>query len=60
VFTIVGLVLGLTFAQSAAAPQNTSGRVAGRVTVEGTNAPLADARVILLPAARPMQPMQPI
>jgi hypothetical protein len=60
VFTIVGLVLGLTFAQPAAAPQRTGGRISGRVTVEGTNAPLRDARVILLPAARPMQPMQPM
>jgi Carboxypeptidase regulatory-like domain len=31
-------------------------RISGRVTVEGTNAPLADARVTLIPAGRPMMP----
>jgi Carboxypeptidase regulatory-like domain len=35
------------------------GRLAGRVTVEGTNTPIASARVILLPGARPAGPFGP-
>jgi len=48
------LIVAVTLAQNptAAAPA-AAGRVAGRVTGEGTNAPLADARVMLFPAGRP-------
>jgi hypothetical protein len=54
---VSGLVLVIALAQNPAAAGATAGRIAGRVTVEGTDAPLADARVVLIPAARPMQPM---
>jgi carboxypeptidase family protein len=63
---VIGLFVALTLAQTPA-PQGSAptARLAGRVTVEGTNAPLADARIILMPAIgrnmtqRPMLPMGP-
>src|SRR5205085_10180502 len=62
---VIGLFVALTLAQTPA-PQASAptARLAGRVTVEGTNAPLANARVVLLPAPgrmtqRPMVPMGP-
>ena len=68
---VLGLVVAVTLAQTpqvqqtpapqAAAP---TARLAGRVTGEGTNAPLADARIVLMPMfgrgvppPRPMTPM---
>jgi hypothetical protein len=73
----LGLVVALTVAQApapqASTPQASTPQastptapLAGRVTVEGTNAPLADARVVLMPMfgrgtppPRPMIPMVP-
>jgi len=55
--SVLGLVIALAISQPpAAAPA--SARLSGRVTAEGTNAPLADARVILLPTA-PQRMAQP-
>jgi len=73
---VLGLVVAVTLAQT---PQPTqtpqtpppqpaapTAHLAGRVTVEGTNAPLADARVFVMPMfargtppPRPMMPMGP-
>jgi carboxypeptidase family protein len=49
----IALVFAISFGQTptATAP---AGRLSGHVTVEGTNAPLADARVMLIPAGRPL------
>lgn len=47
---VVGLLLALSMAQ-AAAPAAT-GRISGRVTAEGTNAPIAGARVMVFPMMR--------
>src|SRR5258706_15166299 len=47
---IVGLLLALSMDQ-AAAPAAT-GRISGRVTAEGTNAPIAGARVMVFPMMR--------
>ncbi|HJZ74405.1 MAG TPA: carboxypeptidase-like regulatory domain-containing protein [Vicinamibacterales bacterium] len=49
------LIVAVTLVQNPApAPApSAAGRLAGQVTVEGTNAPLADARVMLFPGARP-------
>jgi protocatechuate 3,4-dioxygenase beta subunit len=64
---VLGLVVAVTLAQ-APTPQASAptAHLAGRVTVEGTNAPLADARVVLMPMLgrtapppRPMIPMAP-
>lgn len=51
---ISSLFLALILAQ--AAPEQT-GRISGRVTVEGANTPLAGVRIMLLPTARPTGPM---
>ena len=65
---VLGLVVAVTLAQTpqpAPTPQTQpaapTARLAGRVTVEGTNAPLADARVVLVLAPRrmPERPMFP-
>jgi len=57
------LVIAMSLLQ-AQAPAPAVGRLAGRVTVEGTNAPLADARVILMPmlgrVTPPQRPMIPM
>jgi len=50
------LMVALAISQAAAEP---TGRLAGRVTVEGTNAPIASARVMLLPTAMPTGPFGP-
>ena len=52
---VVGLLLALSMDQ-AAAPAAT-GRVSGRVTVEGANTPVTGARIMLFPAGRAMGPM---
>jgi protocatechuate 3,4-dioxygenase beta subunit len=60
---VIGLFVALTLAQTPARQASApTARLAGRVTVEGTNAPLADARVVLMPAPRqmPQRPMFPI
>ena len=56
-----GLWLALSTNQAApTAPAATTGRIAGRVTVEGANTPVAGARIMLLPTARPTRPMGPM
>ena len=51
------LFLALTLAQAPpAADQN--GRIAGRVTSEGANTPLAGVRLTLIPMSRPTAPMR--
>ena len=66
---VLGLVIAVTLAQTpqpfqTSPPQQAAptARLAGRVTVEGTNVPLADARIILVFAPRrmPQRPMLPI
>jgi len=47
---LCGLLLALTIGQTSPAA-DAGGRIAGRVTVEGTNTPLAGVRVMLIPAA---------
>src|SRR4051812_14731386 len=62
---MLGLVLAFAVGQSA--PPVTTGAVSGRVSVEGTNAPVAEARVFLFPTGRladrpvgrPVGPMGP-
>ena len=43
------------FALASAASAESTGRIAGRVMVEGTNTAVAGARIILLPTARRFQ-----
>jgi hypothetical protein len=66
---VLELVIAVTLAQTPQPaqirppqPAAPTARLAGRVTVEGTNAPLADARVVLVFAPRrmPQRPMFPI
>jgi hypothetical protein len=52
--SMIGLLIALLFGQAAATDQ--PGRIAGRITVEGANTPVAAARVILIPTARPIGP----
>jgi protocatechuate 3,4-dioxygenase beta subunit len=54
---LAALLAALLFSQTPT--QAATGRLAGRVTVEGANTPIAGARVILFPAGRPMGPMGP-
>src|SRR3989442_13326098 len=56
---ICGLIVALSSAQ---APQTTesTGRIAGRVAVEGTNAAVSGARIMLFPSSRPTGPMGPM
>jgi len=49
---VAAVIVALAGGQAAPAAEP-PGRLAGRVTAEGTNAPIASARVILMPAARP-------
>jgi protocatechuate 3,4-dioxygenase beta subunit len=56
VHLVVSLFLAL-FINQAAAP--TTGGITGRVVADGTNAPIADARVLVFPAGRPTGPMGP-
>ncbi|HKB12467.1 MAG TPA: carboxypeptidase regulatory-like domain-containing protein [Vicinamibacterales bacterium] len=53
----LGVVLAIALGQSAAPAQTATGRVSGRVTIEGSDAPLAGARLFLLPTGRPTMPM---
>src|ERR1700730_15858425 len=55
------LICGLVVALSAQAAQTTesTGRVAGRVTVEGTNTAVAGVRIMLFPSGRLMRPADP-
>ena len=46
------VLCGLLLTQSAASTQAT-GRIAGRIVADGTNAPIADARIMVLPSAPP-------
>ena len=53
-----GLWLALSMIQAApTTPAATTGRIAGRVTVEGANTPIAGARIMLMPGAPPTRPM---
>lgn len=56
------LICGLILAVSSTRPSQTAdstGRIAGRVTVEGTNTALAGVHIMLFPSGRPMGPMGP-
>ena len=55
---LCSLLLALSFGQ-APPTADTGGRIAGRVTVEGTNTPLAGVQVLLLPGAPRMGMMGP-
>ena len=55
---ITCLMGALAFSQGVPAAEST-GRIAGRVMVEGTNTAVAGARIILLPTARRMGPIGP-
>ena len=52
--TLVGLFVALSLSQ--VAPAATTGRLAGRVTVEGAGTPIPGARVMLIPNGRPSGP----
>jgi protocatechuate 3,4-dioxygenase beta subunit len=53
-----GLWFALSMSQAAPTPPAaTTGRIAGRVTAEGANTPIAGARIMLMPSTRPMRPM---
>jgi protocatechuate 3,4-dioxygenase beta subunit len=54
VHLVVSVFLAL-FINQAAAP--TTGGITGRIVADGTNAPIADARVLVFPAGRPTGPM---
>src|SRR4051794_29158311 len=56
---IGSLLVALTLTQAAPTEVQT-GRIAGRITAEGANTPIAGARIILMPAARPTGPMGPM
>jgi protocatechuate 3,4-dioxygenase beta subunit len=49
---VTSLVVALSLSQAPAAGQ--TGRIAGRVTLAGANTPIAGARVMLVPTARPV------
>jgi protocatechuate 3,4-dioxygenase beta subunit len=51
---IVALSIAISLSQAAPA---TTGRIAGRVTVEGANTPISGARIILIPSGRPTGPI---
>jgi len=55
---VAAVIVALAGGQAAPAAEP-PGRLAGQVTAEGTNAPIASARVILMPAARPAGPFGP-
>lgn len=54
---LVSLFVAISLSQAAPAP--TTGRIAGRVTVEGANTPIAGARLVLFPAGPRFGPMGP-
>jgi len=55
------VIFGLIVALSSQTPQTaeSTGRIAGRVTVEGTNTAVAGVRIILIPAGPLMRPPRP-
>jgi protocatechuate 3,4-dioxygenase beta subunit len=53
-------LLALSTSQAAPPTAATTGRIAGRVTIEGANTPVAGARIVLVPTARPAAPMGPM
>jgi hypothetical protein len=53
----VVVLCGLLFSQPAAAPPAPTGRIAGRITADESNAPVAGARIVLFPAGRPGGPI---
>ena len=55
---VICSLLALTLAQPPAASEQ-GGRVAGRVVLQGANAPVSGARVILVSTSRPVGPMDP-
>jgi protocatechuate 3,4-dioxygenase beta subunit len=55
---LASLLIALTLTQAAPAAEPAS-RVSGRVTLEGANAPVSGARIILIPVARPTGPFGP-
>ena len=55
-----GLFLALSTSQAAPSVSATTGRIAGRVTIEGANTPVAGTRIVLFPTARPTGPMGPM
>ena len=52
---MTAILLALSLSQ--AAPPVAAGRIAGRVTAEGANTPIAGARIMLMPSGQPMGPM---
>jgi hypothetical protein len=54
--TAAAVLVALSLAQAAPSTPASTGRIAGRVTVDGTDTPIAGARIMLLPAAPPMGP----
>jgi carboxypeptidase family protein len=46
------VICALLLSQAAASTQ-TTGRIVGRIVADGTNAPIADARILVLPSAPP-------
>src|SRR5437867_7904711 len=54
---IAALLAALSFSQAPA--QAAAGRLAGRITVDGANTPIAGARVVLLPTGRATIGMPP-
>ena len=54
---LISLLVTLALAQSPAADQ--TGRIAGRVTLSGTGAPVSGARITLIPTSRPTGPIGP-
>jgi protocatechuate 3,4-dioxygenase beta subunit len=56
---ICSLVVALSLSQAAPAAEAT-GRVAGRITLEGANTPISGVRVILVPVGPPTRPVAPM
>src|SRR4030095_9065567 len=47
------VVLCALLLSQAAAPTQPTGRIAGRIVADGTNAPIGDARILMRPSAPP-------
>ena len=56
---ICSLLVALSFSQAPPAADR-PGRISGRVTLEGANTPVAGARIMLIPTARPNGPTGPM
>jgi hypothetical protein len=56
---VADLLLVASLSQAAAAASAATGGITGRVTADGTNAPIVGARVLLFPAGRPAGHMGP-